>query len=87
MLTFTSSEALKPPYSVLVDTNFLSHTIQRKLPLLESMMGESVLMMGYLCSGPLVISSGRVTLSQYHALSKLRNYRTMVLISESGNRN
>lgn len=27
-----------PPYNVLVDTNFLSHTVQRKLPLLESMM-------------------------------------------------
>lgn len=25
-------------YNVLVDTNFLSHTVQRKLPLLESMM-------------------------------------------------
>jgi rRNA-processing protein FCF1 len=28
----------RPPYNVLVDTNFLSHTVQRKLPLLESMM-------------------------------------------------
>ncbi|KAI1438243.1 Fcf1-domain-containing protein [Xylaria sp. CBS 124048] len=37
-LFFQHNEALKPPYSVLVDTNFLSHTIQRKLPLLESMM-------------------------------------------------
>ncbi|KXJ93169.1 Fcf1-domain-containing protein [Microdochium bolleyi] len=35
---FQHNEALKPPYSVLVDTNFLSHTVQRKLPLLESMM-------------------------------------------------
>ncbi|KAI0397056.1 Fcf1-domain-containing protein [Xylariaceae sp. FL0594] len=37
-LFFQHNQALKPPYSVLVDTNFLSHTIQRKLPLLESMM-------------------------------------------------
>ncbi|CAJ2507769.1 Uu.00g089550.m01.CDS01 [Anthostomella pinea] len=37
-LFFQHNEALKPPYSVLVDTNFLSHTVQRKLPLLESMM-------------------------------------------------
>ncbi|KAH9910034.1 Fcf1-domain-containing protein [Xylariomycetidae sp. FL2044] len=35
---FQANEALKPPYSVLVDTNFLSHTVQRKLPLLETMM-------------------------------------------------
>ncbi|KAI0201320.1 Fcf1-domain-containing protein [Astrocystis sublimbata] len=37
-LFFQHNQALKPPYSVLVDTNFLSHTIQRKLPLQESMM-------------------------------------------------
>ncbi|KAI1367403.1 Fcf1-domain-containing protein [Xylaria arbuscula] len=37
-LFFQHNTSLKPPYSVLVDTNFLSHTIQRKLPLLESMM-------------------------------------------------
>ncbi|EMR69875.1 putative rrna-processing protein fcf1 protein [Eutypa lata UCREL1] len=37
-LFFQFNENLKPPYSVLVDTNFLSHTVQRKLPLLESMM-------------------------------------------------
>ncbi|KAI8944232.1 Fcf1-domain-containing protein [Xylaria longipes] len=37
-LFFQHNQALQPPYSVLLDTNFLSHTIQRKLPLLESMM-------------------------------------------------
>ena len=37
-LFFQHNEALVPPYQVLVDTNFLSHTVQRKLPLLESMM-------------------------------------------------
>ncbi|KAI1075233.1 Fcf1-domain-containing protein [Whalleya microplaca] len=37
-LFFQHNEALVPPYSVLVDTNFLSHSVQRKLPLLESMM-------------------------------------------------
>lgn len=37
-LFFQYNTALKPPYSVLIDTNFLSHTVQRKLPLLESMM-------------------------------------------------
>ncbi|KAI1776104.1 Fcf1-domain-containing protein [Hypoxylon cercidicola] len=37
-LFFQHNEALVPPYHVLVDTNFLSHTVQRKLPLLESMM-------------------------------------------------
>jgi len=35
---FQYNEALVPPYSVLIDTNFLSHTVQRKLPLLESLM-------------------------------------------------
>jgi len=37
-LFFQYNTALKPPYSVLVDTNFLSHTVQHKLELLESMM-------------------------------------------------
>lgn len=37
-LFFQYNTALVPPYSVLVDTNFLSHTVQRKLGLLESMM-------------------------------------------------
>lgn len=37
-LFFQFNQALVPPYSVLIDTNFLSHTVQRKLPLLESMM-------------------------------------------------
>ncbi|TPX14162.1 uncharacterized protein E0L32_000556 [Thyridium curvatum] len=37
-LFFQANTALVPPYNVLVDTNFLSHTIQRKLPLLETMM-------------------------------------------------
>jgi U3 small nucleolar RNA-associated protein 24 len=27
-----------PPYSVLVDTNFLSHTVQHKLEMLSTMM-------------------------------------------------
>ena len=35
---FMSNQNLVPPYNVLVDTNFLSHTIGRKLPLLETMM-------------------------------------------------
>lgn len=35
---FQHNTALVPPYNVLVDTNFLSHTIQRKLSMLESMM-------------------------------------------------
>ncbi|OAA56994.1 hypothetical protein SPI_07375 [Niveomyces insectorum RCEF 264] len=33
-----ANTAMVPPYQVLIDTNFLSHTVQRKLPLLESMM-------------------------------------------------
>ena len=37
-LFFKYNTALRPPYSVLVDTNFLSHTVQRKLDLLDSMM-------------------------------------------------
>jgi U3 small nucleolar RNA-associated protein 24 len=35
---FQANMALTPPYNVLVDTNFLSHTVQRKLSMLESMM-------------------------------------------------
>jgi hypothetical protein len=37
-LFFQANEALKPPYSVLVDTNFLSHTVRAKLDLLDSLM-------------------------------------------------
>ncbi|MCJ1295859.1 hypothetical protein MMC34_007423 [Xylographa carneopallida] len=37
-LFFQYNTALVPPYSVLVDTNFLSHTVQHKLELLETMM-------------------------------------------------
>ncbi|KAK5147004.1 hypothetical protein LTR04_000929 [Oleoguttula sp. CCFEE 6159] len=35
-LFFQYNTALVPPYSVLVDTNFLSHSIQRKLDLLPT---------------------------------------------------
>ncbi|KAH8747412.1 Fcf1-domain-containing protein [Hyaloscypha finlandica] len=37
-LFFQYNTALVPPYSILVDTNFLSHCVQRKLPLLETLM-------------------------------------------------
>ncbi|KAF1815845.1 FCF1 small subunit [Eremomyces bilateralis CBS 781.70] len=37
-LFFQHNEALQPPYQVLVDTNFLSHTVQKKLELLPTMM-------------------------------------------------
>lgn len=35
---FQHNTALVPPYNVLVDTNFINHTVQRKLSLLDSMM-------------------------------------------------
>ncbi|KAI9767529.1 MAG: rRNA-processing protein fcf1 [Candelina submexicana] len=37
-LFFQYNTALIPPYSVLVDTNFLSHSVQHKLELLKTMM-------------------------------------------------
>ncbi|MCJ1226797.1 hypothetical protein MMC12_003451 [Toensbergia leucococca] len=37
-LFFQYNTALVPPYSILVDTNFLSHTIQNHLDLLPAMM-------------------------------------------------
>ncbi|KAF2842884.1 Fcf1-domain-containing protein [Patellaria atrata CBS 101060] len=37
-LFFQYNTALTPPYSVLVDTNFLSHTVRNKLELLPTMM-------------------------------------------------
>ncbi|EAS29756.3 U3 small nucleolar RNA-associated protein 24 [Coccidioides immitis RS] len=37
-LFFQYNTALAPPYSVLVDTNFLSHTVQHKLELIPTMM-------------------------------------------------
>ncbi|KAL8770743.1 MAG: hypothetical protein Q9209_003610 [Squamulea sp. 1 TL-2023] len=37
-LFFQYNTALTPPYNVLVDTNFLSHTVQNKLELLSTMM-------------------------------------------------
>ncbi|KAF2016063.1 Fcf1-domain-containing protein [Aaosphaeria arxii CBS 175.79] len=35
---FQANEALVPPYSVLIDTNFLSHTVRGKLDLQTSLM-------------------------------------------------
>lgn len=35
---FQHNTALVPPYQVIVDTNFLSHTVSRKVELLEGMM-------------------------------------------------
>ncbi|KAN0076466.1 Fcf1 domain containing protein [Elaphomyces granulatus] len=37
-LFFQYNTALTPPYSILVDSNFLSHTVQHKLDLIPSMM-------------------------------------------------
>ncbi|KAJ5151785.1 rRNA-processing protein FCF1 [Penicillium capsulatum] len=37
-LFFQYNTALTPPYSVLVDTNFISHTIQHKLDIIPTMM-------------------------------------------------
>ncbi|PUU77627.1 rRNA-processing protein FCF1 [Tuber borchii] len=37
-LFFQFNTALRPPYSVLVDTNFLNFTIQKKLEVMQSMM-------------------------------------------------
>ncbi|KAL8898536.1 MAG: hypothetical protein Q9207_006651 [Kuettlingeria erythrocarpa] len=37
-LFFQYNTALTPPYTVLIDTNFLSHTVQHKLELLSTMM-------------------------------------------------
>ncbi|KAL9096534.1 MAG: hypothetical protein Q9163_006437 [Psora crenata] len=37
-LFFAHNPSLRAPYPVLLDTNFLSHTIGHKLPLLESML-------------------------------------------------
>ncbi|RPA81168.1 DUF652 domain protein [Ascobolus immersus RN42] len=37
-LFFQFNEALKPPYSVLVDTNFINFSIQKKLELVQAMM-------------------------------------------------
>ena len=37
-LFFQANEALVPPYSVLVDTNFVSHTVRAKLDMRSAMM-------------------------------------------------
>ena len=37
-LFYRHNTALVPPYSILVDTNFLSHTVQHKLELVPTMM-------------------------------------------------
>ncbi|KAF2863541.1 rRNA-processing protein FCF1 [Piedraia hortae CBS 480.64] len=37
-LFFAHNTALVPPYQILIDTNFLSHTVHHKLPLLPSLM-------------------------------------------------
>lgn len=35
---FQHNTALQPPYQILVDTNFLSHTVRYKLPLMATFM-------------------------------------------------
>ncbi|KAF2158868.1 hypothetical protein M409DRAFT_30655 [Zasmidium cellare ATCC 36951] len=35
---FQHNTALQPPYQILIDTNFLSHTVHHKLPLLPTLM-------------------------------------------------
>ena len=35
---FMANEALGPPYRVLIDTNFLSHTVRSKLDLQKALM-------------------------------------------------
>lgn len=37
-LFFKHNEALKPPYSVIVDTNFINFSIQNKMELVKGMM-------------------------------------------------
>ena len=37
-LFFSYNTALTAPYPILIDTNFLSHTVRGKLPLLETLM-------------------------------------------------
>ncbi|KAF2764815.1 Fcf1-domain-containing protein [Teratosphaeria nubilosa] len=37
-LFFHHNTALQPPYQILIDTNFLSHTVHHKLPLLPTLM-------------------------------------------------
>lgn len=37
-LFFQYNESLRPPYSVLVDTNFINFSIQKKLELIQAMM-------------------------------------------------
>lgn len=37
-LFFAHNTALQPPYQILLDTNFLSHTVHHKLPLLPTLM-------------------------------------------------
>ncbi|KAI5812219.1 FCF1 small subunit [Pyronema omphalodes] len=37
-LFFQYNEALRPPYSILVDTNFINFSIQKKLELVQAMM-------------------------------------------------
>ena len=35
---FQHNTSLRPPYQILIDTNFLSHTVHHKLPLLSTLM-------------------------------------------------
>lgn len=37
-LFFKHNEALKPPYQVIVDTNFINFSIQNKLEMVKAMM-------------------------------------------------
>ena len=35
---FSHNEALGPPYRIIVDTNFINHSIKRKMDIVQSMM-------------------------------------------------
>ena len=81
-LFFQYNTALVPPYSVLVDTNFLSHTVQRKLPLLESMMDAL-----FAKCNPVITSCGQHSSLTFSPFSLHANANTSVIKSWPSLRN
>jgi hypothetical protein len=75
-LFFQYNTALVPPYSVLIDTNFLSLTVQRKLPLLESMMDTL-----FAKCVPVVTSCGQHSLRPFSPSSLHTNADTLMIKS------
>lgn len=64
---FQHNTALTAPYSVLVDTNFLSHTVHHKLPLLPTLMDTLYATCTPIITSCVMVRNRRANLSAYRS--------------------